>query len=118
MGIEGIISKQFFWCFWASQTLYNGSTLEPELQTQLELEAYLKSTLSLLHNTQAYNHPIIDHNQEYNHPIFHEFDHDQAYHHPILQGFDHDQAHNHPILQGFDYVLAYHHPKLQGVDRD
>ena len=36
MGIEGIISQQFFWCFWASQTLYNGRTLEPELQTQFE----------------------------------------------------------------------------------
>ena len=36
MGIEGIISQQFFWCFWASQTLYNGKTLEPELQTQLD----------------------------------------------------------------------------------
>ena len=23
VGIEGIICQQFFWCFWASQTLYN-----------------------------------------------------------------------------------------------
>ena len=36
MGIEEIISQRFVWCFWASQTLYNGRTLEPELQTQLE----------------------------------------------------------------------------------
>ena len=36
MGIEGIISQQFFWCFGASQTLYNGRKLERELQTQLD----------------------------------------------------------------------------------
>ena len=32
MGIEEIISQQLFWCFGASQTLYNGRTLEPKLQ--------------------------------------------------------------------------------------
>jgi hypothetical protein len=36
VGIEGIISQKFCWCFWASQTPYNGRTLESELQNQLE----------------------------------------------------------------------------------
>ena len=36
VGIEGIISQKFCWCFWASQTLYNGRTLESAMQTQLE----------------------------------------------------------------------------------
>ena len=49
MGIEGIISQQFFWCFWASQTLYNGKTLEPELQTQFE---YFWITLCVSVDTQ------------------------------------------------------------------
>jgi hypothetical protein len=36
VGKEGITSQQFFWCFWASQTLYNGRTLESDLQTQFD----------------------------------------------------------------------------------
>jgi hypothetical protein len=36
VGIEGIISQKFCWCFCASQTLYNDRTLESDLETQLD----------------------------------------------------------------------------------